>query len=158
MLEEMKCSIAELGYIYGGFQLKADWLQSGLGALKAYEEDLVLAPVLKDGKICFTMAVNYCYSDADVLDIALDCGYDVETVEEAKVAIPDIAEAVNAEKVSVIVREENGRLVIQDVKVEYCALDDKREPADWEVLPDEVDEDYAFEMIEAFLNAAVDAE
>ncbi len=158
MLENMKVGIAELGFIYGGFQMKSDWLQSGLKALKAYEEDLVLAPVLNDGKIRFTMVVNYCYTDEDVLDIAWDMGHDVDTVEEAKAAIPDVAETVYGENVLITVQEEAGRLVIKDVKVEYCVLDDKREPLDWEADPENVDEDYAFEMIEAFLNAAVDAE
>ena len=158
MLEKIKTGLADLGAIYNGFPMKADWMQSGLEALKAYEEDLVHIPVLEDGKIRFTMAVSYYYADEDVLNIAWDMDYDVETVEEAKTALPEIAEAVHGENVTVEVREDAGKLIIEDMKVEYCVLDDKRQPIDWEVQPDAVDEEYAFEMVEAFLNAAVDTE
>ncbi len=158
MLEKIENGFEDLVAIYCGFPLKPDWQQSGLEALKAYEEDLVQSPVLEDGKIRFTMAVSYYFTDEEVLDLAWDLDCEAETIEEAKKEIPQFAEAVHAENVTISVREENGKLIIGDVNVEICVLDHERKPFDdLEVLPDNVDEEYGLEMIEVFLDAAVDA-
>ena len=159
MITNMEKSFEDIPEIYRGFPLKQDWQQAGLEALKAYEEDLVKPPVLEDGKIRFTMAVNYCFTDEEVLDLAWDMDCDVETPKEAKKEIPEFAEAVHAVNVAVSVREEGGKLIVDDVNVEICVLDHERKLHEYlEADPANVDEEYGIEMIEVFLDAVVDAE
>ena len=159
MLERIENSFEDLGAIYGGFPLKPDWQQSGLEALKAYEEDLVQPPVLEDGKIRFTMAVSYYFTDEELLDLAWEMDCEAEAIEDVKKEIPQYGEAVHAENVTISVREEGGRLIVGNVVVGICVLDHERKPFDdLEVNPDDVDEEYAIEMIEAFLDAAVDTD
>ena len=157
-MENYLHSFEEITSVYGGFPLKTDCLQAGLEALrKEYEEDIVLVPEWKDGNICFRLAVTYYYDDDQLIDIAPDCGYDVETAEEAKALVPEDTEIVYGIDVTVRLREENGRQYIVDVNGKYCVLDHERKPIDWEIYPEEVNEDYAFSMVETFLDAAVDA-
>ena len=58
MITNMEKSFEDIPEIYRGFPLKQDWQQSGLEALKAYEEDLVKLPVLEDGKIATKYAIE----------------------------------------------------------------------------------------------------
>lgn len=158
MLENYMHSFEEITDVYRGFPLKDDFLQAGLEALKKdCEEDIVQAPVLKDGKICFTMAVTYYFDDDDLLDIAWNAGFDVDTPEEARKVVPDEAEYVYGVNVTISGKEENGRLLVGAVNGEYCVLDHERKPMDWDVNLDFIDEDYAYSMVEAFLDAAVEA-
>ena len=159
MLENTMYSFEEITDVYRGFPLREDFLQTGLAALKKdFEEDIVQAPVLKDGKIRFTMAVNYFFDDENLLEVAWNAGFDVETPEEAREAVPEDAEIVHGVNVTVSVKEENGKLLVGDVNGEYCVLDHERKPMDWEADLDFIDEDYAFAMVETFLDAAVDLE
>ena len=151
-------SFEEITEVYCGFPLKEDFLLTGVAALKKdCEEDIVQIPVLKDGKICFTMAVTYYFDDDDLLDIAWNAGFDVDTPEEARKAVPEDAEIVYGVNVTITVKEENGKLLVGDVNGEYCVLDHERKPLDWDVNLDFIDEEYAFAMVETFLDAAVDA-
>lgn len=157
MAENLMHSFEEITEVYSGFPLKEDFLQTGLAALMEFEEDLVQSPVLKDGKICFTMAVTYYYDDEDLLDLAWNAGFDVDMPEEARKVVPEDAEIVYGVNVTITVKEEDGKLLIGDVNGEYCVLDHERNPLDWETDIDFIDEDYAFAMVETFLDATVDA-
>ena len=158
MLKNTMYSFEEITDVYRGFPLKEDFLQIGLAALKKdCKEDIAQVPVLKDGKICFTMAVTYYFDDDDLLDIAWNAGFDVDTPEEAKKVVPEDAEIVYGVNVTIAVNEENGKLLVGDVNGEYCVLDHERKPMDWEVELTFIDEEYAFAMVETFLDAAVDA-
>ena len=159
MLENTMYSFEEITDVYRGFPLKEDFLQTGMAALKKdFEEDLVQAPVLKDGKICFTMAVDYYFDDENLLEVAWNAGFDVDTPEEAREADPEDAEIVYGVNVTITVKEENGKLLVGDVNGEYCVLDHERKPLDWDADLDFIIEGNAFAMVETFLDAAVDAE
>ena len=150
----------EITGIYSGFPLKADFLTAGTQALKkGFEENLVKAPVLKDGKVCFTLAVSEYFGDEDYLEMAGEEGYeDVKDPDEARRLLPEEAGIVYGVNVEIPVSEESGRLMVREVNGDYCVLDHEHKPMDWDEDVDVIDEDYAFEMIEAFLDAAVDAE
>lgn len=157
-MENCMHSFEEISDIYTGFPLKKDFLQTGTNALKEFEKDLVQAPVLKDGKIKFTMAVAYYYSDEEMMEIAWACSDDeIETVEEARKAFPDEAETVHAMNVAIPVKEDNGKLYVDGVNVECCVLDSERKPADLDVYPEAIEDDYAYTVLETFLDASVDA-
>ena len=151
-------SFEEISDVYTGFPLKEDYLQAGTKALMEFEEDLVHTPVLKDGKITFTMAVAYYYSDEEMMEIAWDCSdEEIETIQDARKAFPDDAETVHAMNVTIPVKEENGKLYVDGVNAECCVLDSERKPVDLPVYPEAIEDDYAYTMIEAFQDAAVDA-
>ena len=133
-MENCMHSFEEISNVYTGFPLKEDYIQAGTSALMEFEEDLVQVPTLKEGKITFTMAVAYYYSDEEMMEIAWACSDDeIETVEEARKAYVD------------------------GVEVECCVLDSERKPADLDVYPEAIEDDYAYTVLETFLDAAVDA-
>ena len=157
-MENCMHSFEEISDIYTGFPLKDDYLQAGTKALMDFEEDLVRAPELKDGKITFTMAVAYYFDDEEMMEMAEEfTDEEIETVEDARNALPDEAETVHAMNVTVPVKEENGKLYVDGVNAECCVLDSERKPTDLPVYPEAIEDDYAYTMIEAFLDAAVDA-
>ena len=156
-MENCMHSFEEISDVYSGFPLKEGFLQAGTQALMAFEEDLVQAPVLKEGKITFTVAVAYYYSDEEMMEIAWACSdEEIETVEEARKAFPDEAETVHAMNVTILVKEDNGKLYVDGVDVEYCVLDSERKSADLDVYPEAIEDNYAYSMPETFLDAAVD--
>ena len=157
-MENCMHSFEEISNVYTGFPLKEDYIQAGTSALMEFEEDLVQVPTLKEGKITFTMAVAYYYSDEEMMEIAWACSDDeIETVEEARKAFPDEAETVHAMNVTIPVKEDNGKPYVDGVEVECCVLDSERKPADLDVYPEAIEDDYAYTVLETFLDAAVDA-
>ena len=157
-MENCMHSFAEISDVYSGFPLKEDFLQVGTKALMEFEEDLVQAPVLKDGTIMFTMAVIYYFNDEELMNMAWEFTDDeIETVEDARKAIPDEAETVSAMNVTIPVKEVGGELYVAGVNAECCVLNSERKPTELPVYPDDIEHDYAYTMLEAFLDAAVDA-
>ncbi len=91
------------------------------------------------------------------MEIAWACSdEEIETVEEARKAFPDEAETVHAMNVTIFVKEDNGKLYVDGVDVEYCVLDSERKSADLDVYPEAIEDNYAYSMPETFLDAAVD--
>ena len=151
-------SFEEITEIYGAFPLKKNFLAAGGQKLNAYAEDVVSPPAIREGRICFTLAVSYCFDDVEKKGIAWEEGYDVETADEAMAAVPELVDIVDGMDVTITLREETGRYFVQGVEGKWCVLDHERKPADMDPLGEGVTSDYAFEMIEAFLDGAVDAE
>ena len=166
-------SFEEITNVYGGFLFREDFLQAGTAALKECEEDILHAPAVKDGNICFTVSLYPYFEDDDLIDIAQDCGYDVETAEEAKAVIPEDAGIMITVDVTISLKEVNGRMQVGDVKGKYVVVDHegKRADDDYQIELDDdldcggqlerresVDDDFVFAIIETFLDAAVDAE
>lgn len=158
MIEMMEKSLEEIRTVYGGFPLKINSLEAGTEALSGCEEEIVSAPELRDRVIRFTMTVCLCFDDDQLLEIAWDQGYDIDTAEEAWEVIPDAANAVYAMRVEIYLSDGDGRQYVKNVNITYCVLDEHRNPLDWDVYMDDIDEDYALGLIEVFLDAAVDAE
>ena len=157
-MENCMHSFEEISDVYTGFPLKEDFLQAGTQALMVFGEDLVQVPALRDGKITFTVAVACYFDDEEMMDMAWECSDDeIETVEDARKVLPDEAETVHAMNVTIPVKEENGKLYVDGVYAECCVLNSKRKPVDLPVYPEAIEDDYAYTVIETFLDTAVDA-